>query len=641
MARPPRRAPPPAPRTAWLLAVPLALAAIAYARVLHGEFLLDDFPSILDNPAVKDLGATLRAFPAALLRSGRPVVDLTFALDYARGRLDPFGFHLVNVAIHLAVVGLVFLFTRAVVRMAGGAVPEAIAVVVAGLFALHPLQSQAVSYVVQRAESLASGLYLAALLLLVESERRGRTARGVAAYAGAVLAFVLGMGTKVTVATMPAAYLLLAALVPGPGREGRRGWGRRLAMVAPLAALDAWLSLATARSLSGQTHAGFGVQGLSPGGYFLTQLRVVATYLRLLALPVGQSGYWVVRPSRSLLEPAVLASGLLLLALLAAAAALLGWGRGRDDPGGAAARVAAFGTAWFFLLLAPTSSVVPLADLLFEHRVYLASWGVFAAATVGAERLWSRVAGAGRPLAAAAAVGALWGVLAFALHARNAVWETRLAFWSDAVAKAPLAQRPHLNLAYAYWDRGEPEQAIREYRLALEHGGRAAPADEAFILNNLGVALLAAGRGPEAVEALERAASLAPSDPSPLANLALAMARRDELAAAEAYATRALALDARHGGALVVLGGVRLARGDAAGAVEAFERAARADPDDPERWFDLGVAEERLGQLPEACGAWRQVLRIPGAGELGRKAASRSAAAGCGRGRPAPAGPAR
>jgi len=263
---------------------------------------------------------------------------------------------------------------------------------------------------------------------------------------------------------------------------------------------------------------------------------------------------------------------------------------------------------------------------------------------VGAERLWSRLVGPGRPVAAAVAAGAVFGALALPLYLRNAVWETRLAFWTDAVAKAPFAQRPHLNLAYALWDRGQPELAIREYRLALEHGGRAAPADEAFILNNLGVALLSAGRSAEAVEALERAAALAPSDPSPLANLALAMARRDELASAETYAKRALALEPRHGGALVVLGGVRLARGDAAGAVDAFERAVRLDPDDAERWFDLGVAEERLGHVGEACGAFGQVLRIPGPEAMRRRAASRAAALGCVAGSPArspPAGPAR
>lgn len=642
MARPPRPATPPAARTAWLLSVPLALAALAYARVLHGEFLLDDFPSILDSPAVKDLPGTLRAFPAALLHSGRPVVDLTFALDYARGRLDPFGFHVVNLAIHLCVVGLVFVFTRAVLRLGGAHAPDAIAVGVAGLFALHPIETQAVSYVVQRAESLASGFYLAALLLLLAAERRGRSRIGVAAYAAAVLAFVLGMGTKAIVATLPAAYLLLAAVVPGPGaRRGGPGWGSRAAMLAPLVALDAWLSLSTLGSIAGQPHAGFSVEGLPPGTYLLTQLRVVATYLRLLAAPVGQSGYWVIRPSRGLLEPAVLGSGLLLVALLAGAVALFAWARGRGDESGGAGRVAAFGVAWFFLLLTPTSSFVPLADLLVEHRVYLASWGVFAAVAVGAERLWARVVGPGRQAWAATAVCAVWGVLALALHARNAVWESRLAFWTDAVAKAPLAQRPHLNLAYALWDRGQPELAIEEYRLALAHGGRAAPADEAFILNNLGVALLSAGRGAEAVEALERASALAPRDPSPLANLALAMARRDDLAAAEAYATRALALDPRHGGALVVLGGVRLARGDAAGAVEAFERAVRLDPDDAERWLDLGVAQERLGHVSEACAAWRQVLRIPGAQAIGRKASARAAAAGCAGappGRPAPAG---
>ncbi len=622
-------APRPSRTWAWL-ALPLVVAAAAYARVLHGEFLLDDFPSIVESPAVKDLGRALRALVPELLRGGRPVTDVTFALNYAAGGLDPWGFHLVNLALHLAVAGLVFLFTRTVLRLAGARPAGVMAVVVAGTFALHPLQTQAVSYVVQRAEVLASGLYLASLLLLLQAERSGRTPRGALAYGLALAAFVLGLGAKAIVVTMPAAYLLLTVAVPdAAGRKTLTTGGRRAAMLAPWVAVAAWFSFATAKVVEGSTHVGFAVQGLGPGSYFLSQLRAVTTYLRLLLVPLGQNGYWVVTPARGLSDPGVLPSGLVLVAILGGALVLWARARRRTDQGGAAGRVAAFGVAWFFLVLAPTSSVVPLADLLVEHRVYLASWGVIVAVTVGLARVVALLPESRRALAAGVAVAITWGALGALLHRRNAVWENRLAFWSDAVAGSPRAQRPHLNLAYALWERGRYGEAVDHYHLALDFGGRATPAEEAFLQNNLGVALLSAGRLDEAVAALTRATELEPGNANALANLALLAFRRGDLDLAERYVNRALQARPDSGGALEVLGGIRMARGDAAGALDPLERAVRLDPDDAERWLNLAQANERLGRTREACSALRRVGRLPVPVAQRQAAATKATALGC------------
>ena len=133
---------------AWLLVLPLLLAAAAYARVLDGEFQLDDLQAVLGSPAARDLATALHRLPGALLRGGRPVADLTFALDHAVGGTAPRAYHLTNLAIHLGVVVLAHAFARKVLRLAGAASGPWTALAVAGLFALHPLQSQAVSYVV-------------------------------------------------------------------------------------------------------------------------------------------------------------------------------------------------------------------------------------------------------------------------------------------------------------------------------------------------------------------------------------------------------------------------------------------------------------------------------------------------------------
>jgi tetratricopeptide (TPR) repeat protein len=507
-------------RSAWLLLASfLVLTALVYARTLRGEFQWDDATVVVENASIRNLPIVLAGFVPALFQSGRPVVELTAALNYAMGGLDPLGYHLVNLGIHLWVVVLVFVFTRTVLRLAGSARPLAVSVVVAGLFALHPLQTQAVSYVAQRAESLASGFYLATLLLLIAAERRGATPRGAFAYGAALTTFLLGLGSKPIVVTLPAAYLLLALVVPrGTARGALASWPRQLALILPIAALDALVSARTVASVQGTIDAGFNVAGLPPATYFLTQWKVIVTYLRLLLVPVGQFVDWTVPAATGPGELAVLLSGALLAGIIGVAGWLFLSGRSGDDLRGGARVTAAFGILWFFLLLAPTSSVVPIADLLMEHRIYLASWGIFVAIVVSAERLLERARV--RPIAAATAVGVVLFCLGLLTFRRNAVWETRIGLWSNEVACAPDNWRAHLGLGLAYVDKGMTDSALRELRAAYEGGGASTPFNEAFILDNVASVLVSAGRPGEALGPVRRIVELRPQDTNALFNLA-------------------------------------------------------------------------------------------------------------------------
>ena len=205
---------------------------------------------------------------------------------------------------------LVYFFTRKVLRLAGAAQAGPVALVVSGLFALHPLQTQAVTYVVQRAESLASVFYLATILLLLAAERNGRTVRGALAYAGAAAALFLGLGTKVIVVTMPVAYVLLVGMVPDQsGRRSLTTWSRRAMMFAPGVVVVAHFATTTLRSLDGLAHAGFGIPGLSSEMYVATERRAWVTYLRLLVWPAGQNVDWYYLVSTGLADPAAIRGG--------------------------------------------------------------------------------------------------------------------------------------------------------------------------------------------------------------------------------------------------------------------------------------------------------------------------------------------
>jgi len=438
---------------------------------------------------------------------------------------------------------------------------------------------------------------------------------------------VLAVGTKPIAVTLPLAWLLLAWMVPDPdGRRSLAPWRRRLAMAAPLLLLDVVGGVAVLRGLAGQASAGFDMPGLSPWSYFLSQWKAVATYLRLLAWPAGQNLEWDLPLARSLSDPGVVASGLMLVGLLAGAVAMFVWSRRRWSPAGAAGRVAAFGVAWFFVVLAPTSSVVPLDDLLMEHRTYLASLGILLAVGVGGERLLGRLRW--RPAVAAALVIGLWCGLALALHRRNAAWETRLSMALDSVAKSPRKARVHVNLGHALAEGGDTEGAIREYRLALALVGDL-PRSEALILRNLSAALASRGRWDEAEDALRRGVERDPANADVLVNLAIALARRGALDDAEGWARRALVLRPDDGQALHLLGTVLLRRGDAAGALGPLEQAARADPEDGLRRFNLAVAQERLGRIPDACASWRDVARLRASAQVQEEAQRRLATAGC------------
>lgn len=613
-------APPSSPRRGgqWALLVPLALAVLAYARVLHGEFQFDDRVSIEENRAVRSPSLILSR--PLLDGATRPLTELTFALDYALGWLDPFGYHLVNLVLHLLVVVLLHRLSLELLRRAGAAAPEGTALAAAGIFAVHPLASQAVSYVSQRAEVLASLLYVASLLLLLRAERRGWSAGGAAAWAGALLAWLAGLHAKAIAVTLPAAWVLVGLALPR--REGRplRRAVRALLQVAPFLALAGLFAVRTATALRGRPDAGLHVPGVPPAAYALTQLQVVLRYLQLLLWPAGQTLDHEVTLS-SWLDGATAAAAAGLALLVAAAWLLALRARAWAEPDRAAARLAVFGLGWFLLLLAPTSSVVPLVDLMEEHRAYLASWGPMLAVAAGAERLLARVAPARPRLAAAGGVAVLWLALAVALHARNAVWESKRALWTDVAGKFPREVRAHLNLGHALANEGDLEAAVVSYWRALALPPDAT-ATRSEIVRNLGSALLSLGRPGEASQVLRRALAEDPFNPELLNNLAIALLELGDVPQAEQVAQWAILAKPDLGAAHSTLGEALLRRGDLEGARASFERAAAIAPDVALCHHNLAVVLQRLGRPAEACRAAARALQVERS-EAGRDEARR------------------
>ncbi len=590
----------------------LAAAAMVYLPALDGELLFDDTVLSADPLVIAPF-----AQPAGgWLGSTRPLTTFTFALNQLAVGGDTRGWHLTNLAVHLAAVVLAWWFARRTLDRSGLTRPDAPALVAAGLFALHPMQTEAVAYLSQRAESLSSAIYLAALLVLLRRDDTTSAARRRALLAGAVALHALALAAKPVAATLPVAWLLHAAILPATAEAGDTIWrrvSRRLPAALPFFALSAAVAAWGLRGAAGSAHAGFSITRMPVSSYVLTELRVIPEYLRLLAWPIGQCADRAFRASRGLLEPGTLAGAALLAGVVAGAVLATSRLRGASGDSAAAARVASFGALFYLVALAPSSSFIPLKDAYAEHRVYLAALGPFLGVASAAAAALRRLAPSRAPLAGGAAAIVVLGALGLATSSRAEIWTTQLAFWRDATRTDQPTARAFLNLGSAQLEAHDPDEALASFRRAFELRSDDTVSGDTLLANKV-AALLALGRADEARAEVDQVLAAAPRDPAALATLARVEFMRLHTKESERAALAALAIDSQNQDALHMLGRVRLQRGDAVGALAALRRAVAAMQEqvDPELCAELGELEEMTMNRAAACSAYARAAAEPG-----------------------------
>jgi protein O-mannosyl-transferase len=553
---------------AQALVLLLGIGAV-YAGSLGAPFVFDDVPSIVQNANLESLwplGRALRS-PEHVESSfaGRPVASYTLAISHAIGGRSPAGFHAVQIAIHAANACLLLwilrrtLSQRALGVELGAAAPH-VAFAAAALWAVHPLATEAVVYASARSELLVAGFTLAALAAAVRvfagDGRRGRWT------AAAAAAAFLAVFSKENAASLPLVVLLYDRTFVSDGFAA--ALRRHRALHASLFA--SWLPLAAlvASAPRGKT-VGLDL-GLGPIEYLYTQAGVLLHYLRLAAWPDPLRFVYDWEPVRSL-GGAMPELG--VVAALGVAAAVGVVRRPR----------AAFAPACFFLLLAPTSSVVPIvSEIAAEKRMLLPLAALVAAAAVtgwlGLRAAGTRLAVGARPLAAGAALAAAALVVAAgaATVARVAVFRTDLSLWTDTVAKAPGHPWVHNNLGIAYRQRGELALAERHFVRALEIRASLAPA-----WVNLGNLRTARGDHAGAIAAYREALARMPDAVEVQYNLGLALARSGRIAEALPHFEAAVRIhpDDRH--AHLALARTYRRLGDPARAAHHDEIAARLE----------------------------------------------------------------
>jgi tetratricopeptide (TPR) repeat protein len=563
-----------------VLAILVALLA-AYANSFQGRFVFDDGHAIVENEGIRTLwppGGWLDA-------NSRPVANFTFALNYALHGYDPWGWHAVNLAIHAgAALCLFALLRRAFGDERGPKWLRRSATWAAGaaalLWAVHPLQTQSVTYIVQRMESLAGLCYVATILLIVRGADAER--RRWAWYAGAIVVCALGMGVKETMATAPIVAIAFDRIFLARSWRvlvRRRGW-------VYLGLCLTWSVMVGAHLASGDPSesAGFGYREITPLRYLLSQPAVLLHYLRLAVWPHPLQVDYMWR-GITWVKQAV-APGAVVLALLGVTV----WGLWRRPR-------LAFAGLWFFVILGPTSSFMPIADLAMEHRMYLPLAAPLALAVVGA--VWGlRVALPGRDgLRGVVGVGAVVAVaLTFIIltRHRNTDYHDVEGFWRDVVAKAPHNHRGWKNLGVELMRRGRIGESAKAYRRAIDAKPDYAPARRGY-----GKTLAALGRYRDALDQFARAEEDGVLDAASHNNIAWirATAADPELrdpAIALAHSKRALAMTPSPAPGILDTHAAALAAAGRFG--EAVDTAGKA-LDLARRQADAGLADRIRGRM--------------------------------------------
>src|SRR4051812_37014728 len=470
----------PRPDTRWPMYAALGAALIAgwwaYSPALHGPFLFDDATLPFALPRAT---ANLVAWMSGV----RPVTMFTYWINAQISANDPFSYHVLSVFFHLITSGLVFLIVRRLLEWSGA--PESRRPLLAGfaaaVYLLHPMQAESGAYLAGRAEAVSVMFAYAAFAVFVYRRERAAT-WGVTA---AVLAlFLASLLSKEHTIVLPA-LLLLTDYWWNPGFSSK-GIRANWKLYAPMA-LGALAAVAKFWSLLMRaTTAGFGMKDLTWYQYLFTQFRAIFVYLGLFVLPVRLTADWDFPFSKTLFDHGAIVGLLALLALM-----VLAWRCRLQFP------LASYGFFVFLLLMAPTSSVLPIKDPIAERRIYFSMIGLLLIVV----DLLARVKWERRVL-----VGACAGVVllaAIAAHARAEVWSSPVSLWEDTVRKSPNKPRTHLQLAQSYYDDGQYARALAEF----EQAGRLQKPDYNMLVN-WGLAYQKMGQLDLALAKLQQAAAL-------------------------------------------------------------------------------------------------------------------------------------
>jgi len=423
----------------------LLLGILIYANTLHSSFHYDDFRYIADNYYIRDV---INLKSLWNFSHGRFFILLTFALNYHLHKLDLLGYHIFNLIIHLGAAILVWWLVRLIFStplMKGDRLLENspwIALFTALIFLSHPLQTESVTYIWQRCTSLGGFFYLFSVCLYIKSRllklQNSTLFKWIVVYVLSLIFAVMSMFTKENSITLPVMIILCEFYFFRPDKFN--SWKHIIPFLFLLPIVPIILSTPQPKSVN------------TGGCYFLTQFRVIITYIRLLFIPLNQNLNYDYPVANSLFNfPSLISFGFLVAIMISAIRVFLKY------------RLISFGILWFFLTLSPDSSFVPLDDVIFEHRLYLPMVG-FSLFLVSFIYYFFKHKSLKAMVTVLLIVISCYSLLTYR---RNSIWKDELTLWNDVVHKSPKKARPYISRGNAYHQQGNFIQAVSDYTQAI------------------------------------------------------------------------------------------------------------------------------------------------------------------------------
>ncbi|MBI9083066.1 MAG: tetratricopeptide repeat protein [Desulfobacterales bacterium] len=585
-----------------------ALLLVIYWPGFQGKWFLDDFDNIHKNPNIHAEALTLDSLAPAIYgrdpgqkKIDRPVAYLTLAANWALGRTDPLGYHIVNFLIHVLTAITLYGLARITLNLPAmtgryGANAHAIALLCTLLWAVHPIQVTAVTYIVQRMAALATLFTLLAMIGYVKWQTGKNRSATLPWLALCGCCALMAIGSKENAAMLPVSlYLYSRFFLPDPGKQNRH---RHLVLVG--LAVGVIAGIAAYENVFNVLTSGYAFRPFTLIERLWTQPRAIFFYLWLIVYPVSSQFTLLhdITLSTGPLAPWSTLPSILALGLLTGLAVVYR----RKAP--------LLGFAWLFFLAnhLVEGSVLPL-ELVFEHRNYLPSAFLFLASGAGFLKAVGRFSQSRvvQPLAIVCGIIIL-AAAGHTTHMRNALFADEITFWQDNVIKAPALHRPLHNLGSAYFSANQWERGIAVTELALEGKVLARTNQKQVSHFNLAKFYLYAGMEDAARSHYEKVLELVPNHPQSLNGLARIMLNQGDIQSALRYNGRALGITRRNSDFLATRGLILLRQDQPKAAFQAGLWAWRANHDNPLALFLLGEACRVRGKLQKAAYFFNQAL---------------------------------
>ena len=471
------------------------LGILVYSNTFLCSFHLDDFASILNNFAIINIHHLHNIW---IFLPRRFVLYLSLALNYHFNGVHVMGYHLLNLAVHL--LAGIFVWWLTLLTLSTPVMKEdkivgrsnIIALFAALVFISHPLQTEAVTYIVQRAASMAALFYLASLCFYIKSRLLqtdgSRGGSWQLYYIGSWMMAIVAMFTKENAITLPLMILLYEVIFLSSNRKLVVPWRYLAPFLLTLFIIP--LTMLFTENNPGRLQCLRNEPGISPIHYLLTEFRVMVTYIRLSFIPLNQNLDYDYPIFKNFFEWPVLFSFIFLMTVLFWAKCYF-----------CKYRLVSFSIFWFFLTLLPESSLLPIKDVIFEHRLYLPLVGFSLFLVSSLYYLWGKNS-IKLMVSILMVIIAFFSILTFQ---RNKVWKDEITLWDDAVQKSSHKARAYEGRGFAYWEQGNLKQAKGNFDKAIELDPGLA---EAY--GNRGAVYLKEGNFKQAMVDLNKAIEIAP-----------------------------------------------------------------------------------------------------------------------------------